>query len=189
MTLRPAEVLVIGYGNPLRGDDGVGQQVAEALWGQRSSAPELAGATVQWAHQLAPEMALDVSRSTLVVFIDAAADGRPAGTVSVRRLGDPTSWKAAEGPVPAGCWQEMSPEAVLALASALYGWCPPAFLVSVSTQSTAVGFGLSRAARSAVPVAAAAARLRISQERGRHLPSAAAFTGTGAPTAGGLAGA
>ena len=57
-----AKVFVVGYGNPLRGDDGVGQEVAQVLARQRHHLPALAGTDVMSTHQLVPEMALDLSR-------------------------------------------------------------------------------------------------------------------------------
>ena len=76
-----AGVLVVGYGNSLRGDDGIGWHAARLL----TDDPRLAGARVLACHQLVPELAVDVSRAALVVLVDAAADGDP-GAVSVRRV-------------------------------------------------------------------------------------------------------
>ena len=59
------KTLVIGYGNPLRGDDAVGQEIAQALWAERDRLPELEGAVFAWAHQLTPEMAVGASEAGL----------------------------------------------------------------------------------------------------------------------------
>jgi hydrogenase maturation protease len=58
--------LVIGYGNTLRSDDGVGQQVAEIVagWG-------LDGVRSLPVHQLTPELADDMAQVETVIFIDA----------------------------------------------------------------------------------------------------------------------
>ncbi len=58
--------LVIGYGNTLRSDDGAGPFVARAL-----EARVPAGTRILDAHQLTPEMAIDISVATRVVFVDA----------------------------------------------------------------------------------------------------------------------
>ena len=79
-----AGVLIVGYGNPLRSDDGIGWHAAGLL----ATDPRLDGARVLARHQLAPELAEDVSRASLVVLVDAAADGDP-GSVSVRQIGSP----------------------------------------------------------------------------------------------------
>ena len=84
-------VLIVGYGNALRTDDGLGWHAAERLAGD----PRLAGATVLRRHQLTPELALDISLADLVVLVDAS-HGPAAGTFTVTpvaRAGAPgMSW-------------------------------------------------------------------------------------------------
>jgi hypothetical protein len=77
MTTRPG-VLVVGYGNPLRGDDAVGWRVAESI----VSDPRLAGAHVMTAHQLLPELAVELGEAGLAVLVDARAGSRPARSPS-----------------------------------------------------------------------------------------------------------
>jgi Ni,Fe-hydrogenase maturation factor len=60
------EILVIGYGNSLRGDDGVGPRVAEAI-GQLL----LPGVRTLICALLTPELADPISRARKVVFVDA----------------------------------------------------------------------------------------------------------------------
>ena len=60
------ELLVIGYGNTLRGDDGVGPRVAEAI--EKLNLP---GVSTLVCQQLSPEYADPVSRAHTVVFVDA----------------------------------------------------------------------------------------------------------------------
>ena len=74
-------VLVIGYGNSLRTDDGVGPRVAELV----AADPRLAGAVVVACHQLTPELALDMSAARLIVLVDATTEVAP-GVVVVRRV-------------------------------------------------------------------------------------------------------
>ena len=73
--------LIIGYGNVLRSDDGIGWHVAEHL----AADARFDGVTVLQRHQLTPELALDVSRADLVALVDATQD-RPAGTFAIERL-------------------------------------------------------------------------------------------------------
>ena len=68
-TNQPAGFLVIGYGNTLRGDDGVGPRVAEAI-----EKLKLSGVRTLVCQQLSPEYADPVSRAHTVVFVDAAVD-------------------------------------------------------------------------------------------------------------------
>jgi hydrogenase maturation protease len=134
-----AGVLVVGYGNSLRSDDGVGWHAARLL----ATDPRLEGARVLGHHQLAPELAEDVSRASLVVLVDASAEGDP-GSVSVRQIrprpATPTTWS-----------HHLDPETLAGLAQALYGVVPPMVLVSVAAGSLAEGDRLSSALERALP--------------------------------------
>ena len=132
-------VLVVGYGNPLRGDDGIGWHAAGLL----ATDPRLDGARVLARHQLVPELAADVSRASLVVLVDAAAEGDP-GSVAVLRIGSPP-------PTPITWSHHLTPETLAGLADALYGAVPPIVLVSVAAGSFAAGDGLSSPLRQALP--------------------------------------
>jgi hydrogenase maturation protease len=113
----PREAVVIGYGNTLRGDDGIGPHLAEevAAWGW----PHVRALAV---HQLTPELAETLSAAGLVVFVDASADpeGEP---VRLERVG-PGGAEGAES----HCGD---PRALLGLARDLYGSAPEAWRVAV----------------------------------------------------------
>ncbi len=112
-------LLVIGYGNDLRGDDGVGPKVIAAL-----EELKLPGVQTLACHQLAPEMAEPVSRHARVVFVDAAVDA--PREVQLRPL------------EPAASTQLMAhaadPRILLALARDVFGRCPPAWLLTVPAE-------------------------------------------------------
>jgi hydrogenase maturation protease len=130
--------LVVGYGNPLRGDDGIGWIIA----GRLATDPRFAGTDVLQRHQLTPELALDVSRADLVVLVDARS-GPPAGSVSIERV-DP-------GDAAGTTWSHhLGPASLVALAGALYGRAPEVHVVSVGVGSLEVGEGLSPAVEAAV---------------------------------------
>jgi len=135
MTGRP---LVIGYGNVLRTDDGVGWHVAERLAGD----PRLSGSTVLARHQLTPELALDISQASFVVLVDAG-QGQPAGTfdvVPVQRTGGG-----------AGSSHHLDPATLLDLAAELFGPPPRVVAVRVGVESLAVGDRLSPVVEAALP--------------------------------------
>jgi hydrogenase maturation protease len=134
-----AGVLVVGYGNSLRGDDGIGWHAAGLL----ATDPRLAGVRVLARHQLVPELAEDVSRASLVVLVDAAAEGGP-GSLSVRRV-------QPRPPTLATWSHHLDPETLAGLAEALYGSAPPIVLVSVAAGSMAAGDRLSDALERALP--------------------------------------
>ena len=70
------DLLVIGYGNDLRSDDGAGRAVAEMV-----ADLDLPGVEVRALSQLTPELSLEISGRSKVVFVDADID---AAEVTVR---------------------------------------------------------------------------------------------------------
>jgi hydrogenase maturation protease len=109
-------VLVVGYGNPLRGDDGLGHRVIAGLR-ERLAGPEYVA-----VHQLAPELAEALSNADLALFVDASAEGKP-GEVHIEQL-----WPKAAEAEPLNHHQ--TPATLLALCSGLYGRSPQARLVT-----------------------------------------------------------
>jgi hydrogenase maturation protease len=138
-------ILIIGYGNPLRGDDGVGWRVVEALEGL---VPE--GATIA-VHQLMPELAEPISRAEVVVFVDAAAEGKP-GEVNSFALGEDAGCQPALQSIGSHL---TTPDALLAMARELFGRCPPAYMVTIAEESFELSEALSPAVEAAVPKAVA----------------------------------
>lgn len=136
-------VLVIGYGNALRTDDGVGWHAARLLAGD----PRIAGAIVRAVHQLAPEMALDMSTASLVVLVDAATDAAP-GAVVVRRV-EPGAVAGA-----GATSHQVDPGVLLVLARDLYGAAPDAYVVSVGVADMGLGETLSPPVAAALPAVA-----------------------------------
>lgn len=144
-------VLVLGVGNPLRGDDGVGAAVVQRLVGRLpAGAVELR--TVQ---QLTPDLAADMAGVELVVIVDAAAD-LPAGEVRVllapadRSGGEPFS-------------HALDPVDLAGLARMLYGAAPRMAMVGVGPASLEPGEGLSPAVGMALESAAHAVELLVGE--------------------------
>ncbi len=132
-------VLVIGYGNPLRADDGLGWHAASAL----ARDPRLAAAVVLQRHQLTPELALDVAAASFVIFIDARVPtaGEP-GRIQIDAV--------AAAPAPGTWTHHMTPEALLHLTRRLTGLVPPAVLVTAVAGVVEVSDQLSPAGRVAL---------------------------------------
>jgi hydrogenase maturation protease len=143
--VEPSEsVLVIGYGNPQRGDDGVAWKVLDALRAAqpRPDAPPL---RLRRVHQLTPELAEVASRARAVIFVDARADAAP-GTVTCEPV------EAGAGS--ATLTHALSPQTVLLYAERLFGHVPRAAVVTVGGSSFDHGSELSPEALLAVPKAA-----------------------------------
>ena len=118
-TGRMATTLIIGYGNPMCGDDGFGCRVAERL----RSTVRHRDVEILVLHQLTPELMEPISRAQRVVFIDAAS-GPLAGEVREREV-DPL----ATGP---SFTHHATPAVLLAGAQVLYGATPKATLITVT---------------------------------------------------------
>jgi hydrogenase maturation protease len=135
-----ADVLVIGYGNPLRGDDGVGCLVAEEV-AKHIFDPE-SKVKVVACHQLNPELAEAVAETRAVIFIDASVELSP-GEVRVSTI-------APDRFSPASITHHMKPSALLATASELFGQAPPAKTVGIGAMSFDTGMHLTPPVRGAV---------------------------------------
>jgi len=117
-------LLVIGYGNTLRGDDGVGPRVAEAVGALR-----LPGVNTLICQQLSPEHAEPISQAGRVVFVDAAVDGPSEVQLRVLEPGETTQLMA----------HAADPRTMLALARDVFGHAPKAWWLTIPAKD----FGFS----------------------------------------------
>jgi hydrogenase maturation protease len=151
------KVLIIGYGNRFRTDDGVGVRAAESL------AKEYSGDSavrVVAAHQLTPEMAADIAEVDEVIFLDAAADGIPGTICKTPVTVDDTGELLAHN---------CTPSALLSIAQRLYGRSPLAVSLTMSAASFELGEYLSPAIEARMSELLDLAREIVSASRGtRH---------------------
>ncbi len=109
-------VLVYGYGNPGRQDDGLGPALIQMLEGE-----VIPGVETDCNFQLQIEDAMAVSQSDAVIFVDASFDG-----------GEPFTFGELEPSVDiAFTTHAMSPASVLALCHELYQKSVPAYLLGI----------------------------------------------------------
>jgi len=134
----PGQFLVIGYGNTLRRDDGVGPRVAQAL-----SAFNLAGVRAIALHQLAPELAEPISQASGVIFVDARVSGPPGLTLEKLEPGNG---------IPA-LDHALDPPALLKLAGELFGRTPSAWILAIPVTDMEFGDTLSPAVQAAIDLA------------------------------------
>lgn len=132
--------VVIGYGNSLRGDDGLGWMVADLLADGRPAWP---GVEVIRTHQLTPELAHTVAHCTLAVFVDAACDLAP-GQVAVRRV-------LPAAPRGGSLGHHFDPPQLLHYAHALYGQCAESWTISAGGAEWGCCERLSASLRKALP--------------------------------------
>ena len=140
-----ARLLIIGYGNPLRGDDGLGWRAAEDL------AREFPNVNVEirTCHQLVPEHVDLVSRAETTFFIDAAEDGEP-GEVKCAPVAPQRETSSSS--------HQLSPAAILAWSRELYGRHPRGFALSICGGCFEMGEKLSPAVAASLPHLTALAR-------------------------------
>ena len=111
-----ATVLVIGYGNPGRRDDGLGPALVAAL--EKSAIPRV---TVDSDYQLSVENAASAAEHDVVIFVDASVSGD--GPFTFKRLVPKTEVGFSS--------HSVSPEAVLGLAQKLFGAKTEGYILAI----------------------------------------------------------
>jgi len=140
-------VLVIGYGNTLRRDDGVGVRAAELL----AADSRLSDVEVQPHYQLLPEMALDIGACSLVIFIDADLRGLP-GSIEVRAIeADAPRSDADARAQPGASSHHVGGGELVALAGELTGHRPEAVEIGIGIADTEFGETLTPAVEASLP--------------------------------------
>lgn len=143
------QVLVIGFGNTLRRDDGVGAVAAELL----ADDPRLSGndVEVQARYQLLPEMALDIGAASLVVFIDADLRALP-GSIEIRPIeADAPRSDADARAEPGASSHHIGGGELVALAVELGSHRPEAVEIGIGIADIEFGEGLTPAVEAALP--------------------------------------
>ncbi|WP_309729697.1 hydrogenase maturation protease [Chamaesiphon sp. OTE_75_metabat_556] len=125
------KVFVIGYGNTLRGDDGIGYQVAETVaeW----QLPQVRSIAV---HQLLPELAADIADVDLVIFVDAIVTqdrAKPDITITPIFAGGDENFST----------HIITPQLLLGITQKLYGATPVAYLLTIPAIDFTLGANLS----------------------------------------------
>jgi hydrogenase maturation protease len=149
MLLAMGGALLIGYGNELRRDDGLGPAVVRAFAGRP-------GLRVIEAHQLLPEHIEAAAAVEMVILVDAAVDIAP-GEVRSQQIA------STDGAGPLFDLHELDPVGLITAASALYVRAPEAWLVTVGVADVEFGEGLSPEVEAAVPEAVAVVERLIAQ--------------------------
>ena len=119
------QYLVIGYGNTLRGDDGAGFAIAEAV-----EAWNLSQVRSLPIHQLTIDLAADISEVEVVIFVDAAMPSElenSTAAMTVRSI-SPVVNTADLG-------HAVTPQALLAIAQSIYHSMPQAYWVLIPAEN------------------------------------------------------
>lgn len=142
MHARGDTILLVGFGNPGRLDDGLGPALAE-----RIALNELPGVTVEADYQLTIEDAAEVAKHDIVVFADADTAGPEP--FWVKRIG------ASDNDRLSFSTHSVSPVGVLTLAKRLFNAEPEAYLLGIrGYEFNEFGEGLTYKARANLAEAA-----------------------------------
>ena len=138
----PADVVVVGYGDPFHGDDGVRFHVATVLEGSMHQ-PSVRTYAV---HELTADLVDPVGLAKLVIFIDASVID-PPGAVRAFEL------KPASGVdvLRHRLAQAAAAQRLLAMARLVHANRPRAYVIRVGGKSFQRGDGLSPQVRDALP--------------------------------------
>ena len=118
------KVLVIGFGSVLRGDDSFGPIVAEEIEKYLQMHGTIASQVdVIIKQTLTPELADEISRSELVIFIDASTEGDKGKVLEERVHSDPMA--------PVSMVHFFNPKALLNWTEQLYGKQVEAVILTV----------------------------------------------------------
>ncbi len=129
------KIMVIGYGNVSRNDDGVGWYVIEQL-----QAHDLRDVELLTAHQLEVDLAETIHEYDAVVFVDAAVPESPHAVTRATVTGEWQSHAVAHF---------LTPADLLGLCQTLYTARPKAFLFSIRGHDFNFGTALSPATEAA----------------------------------------
>lgn len=156
MSAQAAPVLVLGVGNPLRGDDGVGGRVVAELRHQRAAGTADLPANVELidAGVPGPELLPWLAEAAGAVIVDAAVAGGNPGTVTVWRDGEACGGRSGTGV-----------DDLLATARLARSLPRAISLVGVEAVSFEPGVALSADVEAALPAAVAATLAEIGRLR------------------------
>ncbi len=124
--------VIIGIGNPMRGDDGIGPRLVEAV----EARPDVRALAV---HQLLPEHVDEIRAARRVLFVDARVGGE---RVQIDRV-HPSTHR--------GVGHSCSPGALLGWARFAYQASPASWLLSVPGGTFTTGAGLSPGTAAMIP--------------------------------------
>ena len=128
--------LVVGYGNSLRSDDGIGIKIAQIVEGWH-----LPGVRSLSLHQLTPELTMELAKVDLAIFVDACRYCNPE-VVKLYPLDPSTSITFKS--------HSSDPEALLSLTQSLFGKCPLAWWLIVPGIDFQLGDKLSSPAKQGI---------------------------------------
>jgi len=132
------QLVIFAWGNPTRGDDGLGPAMAHRIRAFLEQHPRHSGVEIVEDVQLQVEHALDLENGDLALFIDASAICDPPFAFTLVQRFRETHLTS----------HVLSPEALLQVYFEIHGGeAPPSFLLSVRGDRFELGEGLGETAQ------------------------------------------
>lgn len=125
--MQKQKVLLIGYGNTLRCDDGIGQLVA--MTAEKWNEPLLESVYI---HQLTPELAEKIAEFEIVIFVDASINTEKITLTLIKSSSINTNFT-----------HYLTPESLIYLTEFLYQKTPQAWLISIPIKNLDLGEEIS----------------------------------------------
>lgn len=132
----PPKILILGYGNPGRGDDALGPELIARLEPLAVEPPLSSTLTLLTDFQLQVEHVLDLAHQDLVLFVDAHLSTTPPFRFE----------RVVPDAVPSFSTHWVSPGTLLKVFQDLYGRTPPSYLLGIRGDAYELGEPLSDAA-------------------------------------------
>jgi hydrogenase maturation protease len=127
MAEKKEQILVIGYGNTLRSDDGIGQIVAREVEGWN-----LPQVQCIYVHQLTPELAEKIALSETVIFVDASIETQQVTLTPIQNTENSQNWT-----------HHLTPASLIYLTEFLYQTKPQAYLIHIPIENLNFGEEIS----------------------------------------------
>jgi hydrogenase maturation protease len=135
-----SKILVIGYGNTLRRDDGLGKVAVQRI----ESLVQDHEVKFMVVHQMGIELAEDLRDADLAIFIDAHVGDEPGMLKETKVIPDNAA--------PESFSHHLSPGVLLGCVEALYNTHPETVVFSIAADSFDYGEGLSPSVEATLPV-------------------------------------
>jgi hydrogenase maturation protease len=135
LTIENNMILIVGYGNQIRGDDGIGQAVITEL-----EQLNLMNVRSLSLHQLTPEVAAEMAEVDTVIFVDASLEGKTVNITSLEPLpSDLFNWG-----------HSLNPRSLLSLTQFLYQKQPQSWLIAIPGENFELSESLSQKAQQGI---------------------------------------
>jgi hydrogenase maturation protease len=153
-----AKIMIVGYGNPMCGDDGVGWHAAQVL----ADTLEVDDVEILACHSLTPMLFDPVRQVDLVIFLNSCTDDLP-GQLTFRAV-------KSRIPNTGSRRRHLNPQALLSCVQELYGTSPRGLMITMGGENFNYGDDLSPFVATGFPALLDSVRDQLTQWRSMTAP-------------------